>query len=321
MYFRKILFILSVFTIIISGCSNQEAKSNSDDQIKIGIMLSDVGLGDQSFSDSAFQGLTKARDELGIVFDYRELESAGSYKEGLEELVKEESDIVIGLGYMVQEDLEQVAEENPEQQFVLIDAVSELDNITSVSFDAMQGSYLAGVIAAITTETDTIGFIGGEDNETINDFGDGFTAGAKSVTPDIEVDLEYANDFGNDEKGAEIADGMIEEGVDVLFAAAGFTGVGALQEAQRKSAYAIGVDSDQYYYAEKSVITSVLKKVDVAVFDLAKQLVDNGEIPTGHIRLGIANDGVGLAPVRVIELSDQEKQLLDEAEAEFSEQG
>ncbi|WP_186575869.1 BMP family ABC transporter substrate-binding protein [Aquibacillus kalidii] len=294
---KIVLFIL--FAVALSGCSQAESKSVIDDKVKIGIMLSDVGLGDQSFSDLAFEGLIHARDDLGIVFDYRELGDSETYEQGLKELIEQDNDVIIGLGYMVQTDLEKVAKEYPDQQFVLIDSTSSLENVTSVNFKAGQGSYLAGVVAALTTKSNTLGFIGGEDVPIINDFANGYIDGAKSVNPDIKILSQYANNYGDDKLGGEIAKSMINDGADVLFAAAGFTGVGVLKEAQHNGVYAIGVDTDQYFYAEKAVITSVMKNIDVAIFNIAEQLVNNGKIQSGNMDFGIDNKGVGLAPLRV----------------------
>ncbi|SDM12129.1 BMP family lipoprotein [Sediminibacillus halophilus] len=313
----QVVLITIIAVLFIAGCSQQEAAEGEEDPIKIGIMLSDVGLGDQSFSDSAFSGLMKARDELGIVFDYRELDESGSYEPGLKELVAEDNDIIIGLGYMVQEELEKVAEENPDQQFVLIDAVSGLENITSVTFKADQGSYLAGVLAALASDSNTIGFIGGENNDTINQFMNAYREGARSVSSDINVLVEYAGDFGDDQLGAKLAGKMADKKADVIFAAAGFTGTGALKEAQNLGIYAIGVDSDQYFHAEKAVITSVMKNIDSAVYELASQLVENHEIKQGQLDLGIDDNGVGLAPVRIVNLTQKENELLEDAKQQL----
>ncbi|MDL4842581.1 BMP family lipoprotein [Aquibacillus rhizosphaerae] len=317
MYIKRliILFFLAIFLV---GCSDQEVENSIDEKVKIGIMLSDVGLGDQSFSDLAFSGLIRARDELGIIFDYRELAETETYENGLRELIEQDNDIIIGLGFMVQEDLEKVAKDHPNQQFVLIDSESSLENVISVNFKADQGSYLAGIVAAFTTETNKLGFIGGEDNPIINDFEQGFSDGAKSINPDIEILSTYANNFGDDQLGASIAKEMIEEDADVLFAAAGFTGVGALTAAQANGVYAIGVDTDQYYYAEKAVITSVQKNLDVAIFQLAETLVNDGKLATENIVLGVSNEGVGLAPLRVIEYPESVTNRIESAKQELA---
>ncbi len=222
---KRIILLLLCLILSVTGCSQQKPKTKVDDRIKIGIMLSDVGLGDQSFSDTAFNGLVKARDELGVLFDYRELNDTGTYEEGLKQLVNEGNDIVIGLGFNIQQDLEKVAKQFPEQQFVIVDAISELENVTSVTFKEDQGSYLVGIVAALTTKTNKIGFIGGEDTPLINKFESGFIEGIRAVNNHITVVSEYANDFGNEQLGAEIAKKMIDNNVDVIYGVAGLTGV------------------------------------------------------------------------------------------------
>ncbi|KHF40599.1 BMP family lipoprotein [Halalkalibacter okhensis] len=313
---RNIIYsfvLILIFAIFLSGCNIEESNPIKE-KTKIGIMLSDVGLGDQSFSDAAFQGLVRARDELGIVFDYRELKDTETYEQGLMDLVEADHHLIVGLGFMVQEELETVAKQYPNQLFLLVDAVSEVDNIISLTFKEDEGSYLAGVIAALTTETKTIGFIGGDDVPLIQKFANGFAKGAASIDPEIEVLIEYSGDFGNDVLGAEIAKNMIDQDSDVLYSAAGFTGVGALREAQQNGVYAIGVDSDQFYYAEEAIITSMMKNVDVALFDAVKEIQEHNQLSDKHIELGLADNGVGLAPVRIINLTAEQEEELREAE-------
>lgn len=315
---KKMFFLIMTAVLMLVGCSSQQVEDPLEGKVKIGIMLSDVGLGDQSFSDAAFRGLMKARDELEIIFDYREIADTKTYEQGLIELVEQGNDIVIGLGFLVQEDLEKVAKQYPDQRFVLIDAVSELPNVTSLTFKEDEGSYLAGVLAALVTKSNKLGFIGGVDMPLIHKFRDGFIEGAKSVNPDIEIAVEFAGDFGNPDLGAKIGKQMIENGADVLYAAAGFTGVGVLKEAEKSGVYAIGVDSDQYYYAEKAVITSMLKNVDVAVFDIVKAFVEENHIPEGRVELGVSEQGVQLAPIRVISLTPEQEQKLQNVQEQLA---
>ncbi|MED4971027.1 BMP family lipoprotein [Parageobacillus toebii] len=305
------LVIALLVILMMTGCSTKETVTKKD-RIKVGIMLSDVGLGDQSFSDSAFRGLMKARDELGIIFDYRELKDTKTYEQGLKELIKDGNDVVIGLGFMVQEDLEKVAKQYPKQRFILVDSVSDLPNVTSITFKEDEGSFLAGVVAALVTKTNRLGFIGGADVPLIRKFAAGFEKGVHAVKPSASVHIVYAGDFGNDKLGAQIAREMFDQKSDVVYTAAGFTGVGALREAEARGVYAIGVDSDQYFYAEKAVVTSMVKNVDVALFRVLKQYVEKGELPTGTVQLGLAENGVGLAPIRVIPWDDQKQQLLEQ---------
>jgi basic membrane protein A and related proteins len=306
----KFLLAVSIIFLIITGCS-ANTTSSVEKKIKVGIMLSDVGLGDQSFSDAAFSGLIRAREELGIIFDYRELKDVGTYEKGLMELVEEGNDLVVGLGFMVQKDLEKVAKKYPDQHFILIDSVSNLDNITSITFKEDQGSFLAGVLAALTTKSNKIGFVGGADVPLIRKFSNGFEQGVKAVNPDIQVKVLFAGDFGNDKLGEKLASDLINEGCDVLYAAAGLTGVGVLKQAQANGIYAIGVDSDQYFYAEKAVITSMMKNVDVAIYQIIKEYVEKGKVEGGRKELGLKEEGIGLAPIRVISLSKADQQQLE----------
>ncbi|MCD7034936.1 BMP family ABC transporter substrate-binding protein [Metabacillus sp. GX 13764] len=308
---QSVAAIMLVF-ILLAGCASQQPASILDTKPKIGIMLSDAGLGDQSFSDSAFKGLEKARNEGKIFFDYRELKDAGTYEKGLTDLVESGNDLIIALGFMEQEDLEKVAKKYSNKKFILIDAVSELKNVTSITFKENQGSFLAGVAAALVTKTNTIGFIGGDDVPLIHKFADGFEHGIKAVNPAIKINKQYAGNFGDDKLGADLAEKMIKDRADVIYAAAGFTGVGALKKAQENHVYAIGVDTDQYFYAEKAVFTSMVKNVDSAIYDVIKNFADTGKLPEGHIELGLDKDGVGLAPIRIIELSPEQKRIIEQ---------
>lgn len=304
----KLVGIFFLLFVMI-GCSN-ETDFQEKDYLKVGIMLSDVGLGDQSFSDSAFLGVMQARDELDILFSYKELGDTGTYLQGLTELVEEEHDLIIGLGFMVKDDLEKVASTYPNQQFLLIDDVSDLDNITSLVFKEHEGSFLAGLVAGMKTKTNKVGFIGGGDFPLIHKFVAGFKQGVKASNKDAEILIEYANDFGNDKLGEKMARSMIAEGADFIYPAAGYTGVGALNEAQNSGVYGIGVDTDQYFLAENAVVTSMLKKIDVAIFQAIKLFIENGELTEDIIELGLKEDGVGLAEIRIFPLKANEQEIL-----------
>jgi basic membrane protein A and related proteins len=296
-----------------AGCSSASSEEKPDENIQtIGILLSDTGLGDGSFNDSAFRGLERARDELGILFDYREAPD-GNFEEALEELVAQDHDLVIGLGFSIQEALEKVAKEHPKQQFLLIDGSSELDNIISITFKEQEGSFLVGMVAAMKSKSNKLGFIGGADAPVIHRFEKGFEQGAKYVNPSITILKDNANNFGDAALGSSIAEKQIEQGADFIYPAAGFTGVGSIQAAQKAGIYSGGVDSDQYFIAEKSVVTSMLKKIDNAVFNLTQQLVSEGSISESSFELGLKEDGVGLAPVRITELTDEESKKIKEA--------
>lgn len=309
---RAILILLLVAVTLLAGACSNQPNVTEKPHVKIGIMLSDVGLGDQSFSDSAFAGLEKARDELNISFDYREIQEMGSYEKGLEALVQQKNDLVIGVGFAMQEALDTVAKRYPDQAFLIVDSVSTLPNVHSVTFKEEEGSFLVGIVAGMKTTTNKIGFVGGVDVPIIRKFEKGFIQGVKQVNPQATVVSEFAGNFGDDKLGRQIAQKMYKGGVDFIYPAAGFTGVGVLLEAQEQGKYAFGVDVDQFFLAEKSVVSSMLKNVDVAIYEVAKELVENGKLSQKDIVLGIDKNGVGIAPVRVLKLTQQEKTTLDE---------
>lgn len=310
---KRIIFLVSfiICCLVLTACSNDE-KSTENEQIKVGIMLSDAGLGDQSFSDMGFMGLEKARDELGISFDYRELKDTETYEKGLEQLVQEGNDLIIGLGFSIQADLEKVAKKYPDSSFLIIDSQSELPNVNSITFKEEEGSFLIGVVAGMKTKSDTVGFVGGEEAELIKKFEKGFVAGVKAVNPDAKILSKYSGTFGDDKLGESIAREMIASGADYIYPAAGFTGVGVILEAQRQGVYSFGVDSDQFYLAEKSVVSSMVKQVDVAIYDTVKELVETGKIAEKNKQLGLKENGVAIAPIRAIELIPSEQTKIDQ---------
>lgn len=310
---KKVVSMFLFVMLLVAGCSTPMTKETSKEkQQSIGILLSDTGLGDGSFNDSAFRGLERAREELGILFDYREAPD-GDFEGALQELVNQDHELVIGLGFSIQDALEKVASENPDQQFLLIDGFSELDNITSITFKEHEGSFLLGMVAAMKSKTGKVGFISGADVPVIQRFEKGYEQGAKYINPSIKIIKDTANNFGDAELGKTIAEKQMKQGADFLYPAAGFTGVGAIQAAQKAGVLSGGVDSDQYFIAEKSVVTSMVKKVDNAVFNITEELMTDHSISQHSYELGLKEDGVGLAPIRVVNLSPEETKKLEDA--------
>lgn len=269
------LTLMMILTVLILGaCSANNTTTATDTRTKVGIVLTEVGLGDRSFNDAAFDGLVQARNEKSIVFDYRE--PGDNAEAAFEEFAEAKFDLVIGLSDAVQADMEKVAAKYPDQQFLMIDSQSELPNIASISFRAEEGSYLAGVIAAMASTEDHVGFLGGIEIPVLRNFEQGFKQGVLAVKPDATVDAVYAGDFGDADLGEQLAAQMIQEkGADVIYVAAGLTGVGALTEIQKLGKYAIGVDTDQFFLAEKAILTSMLKNVDVSIYNAVNTFVEN----------------------------------------------
>lgn len=309
----SLLFAMCFIPFFLIGCASQSETTKAKDTISAGLLVTESGLGDDSFSDSAFQGLEQARDELGITFDYREPFDK-NYEKQMKELIQQDHDVIIGLGYNALPAVEKMASQYKEQQFVLIDAVSDKENVTSITFKEDEGSYLIGLIAGMKTTSDVVGFIGGEEIPVVQRFEEGFKEGVKEVNPEAEVLVTYANTFDDDQKGASITKDMVAKGADYVFPAAGFTGVGALKEAQSQNIFAFGVDSDQFFVAEESVVTSMLKNVNVALYDVMEQLTNGDALKGKHKTLGVEQGGVGLAPIRLITLTTDQQKRIEKAQ-------
>ncbi|WP_440115824.1 BMP family lipoprotein [Paenibacillus sp. QZ-Y1] len=312
--------ILILMVLSLGACSANNTTTATDTRTKVGIVLTEVGLGDRSFNDAAFDGLVQARNEKSIIFDYREPSKDLTAEAAFEQLVEAKSDLIIGLSDVVQSDMEKVATKYPDQQFLMIDSQSELSNIASISFRAEEGSYLAGIIAGFATKEDHVGFLGGIDIPVLRNFEQGFEQGVKAVKPDAKVDVVYAGDFGNADLGKQIAVEMIQkQGADVIYVAAGLTGVGALTEIQELGKYAIGVDTDQFFLAEKAILTSMLKNVDVSIYNAVNTFIKNNHtFPQKEIVEGLAENSVGLTALHNITLSDEQQQTFEDLKTQIS---
>jgi len=289
------------------------------DSISVSLIYDIGGRGDQSFNDSAYAGALRAEEELGITFTEASPNDDGSNRAELLQLGANASDLVVAVGFLFEGDVAAVGAENPDTSFGVIDSVM-LDfsqdppvpygeNIAGTGFREEQGSFLVGAAAALKSESGKIGFIGGVSGVggLIERFEAGYIAGAKAVNPDIEILSEYVtaapdfDGFNAPDRGKEIGLAMYEDGADVVYHAAGGTGAGLFEAAKDHSdmanrVWAIGVDSDQYLTADPAVqefiLTSMLKRVDVAVYTFVKAVVD-GTFTGGPTTYDLAIDGVG----------------------------
>lgn len=274
-------------------------------------MVTDVGgLGDQSFNDSAFAGLQRAEDELGVAIDVLESGAPTDYEANLTQLAQNDFSPIFAVGFLMTDAINQVAPQFGEQSFAIIDSVVEQPNVASLTFREEQGSYLAGVVAGLMTQQDTeftnpddqvVGFLGGQESPLIQKFQAGYEAGVESVCPDCEVLVEYAGTtpdaFNDPAAGQEIALRMNDDGADIVYHASGATGAGLFEAASERQFFAIGVDSDQAeLFPDAPILTSMLKRVDNAVFQTVEDFV-NDEFPGGEVQtFGLEDEGVGLAP-------------------------
>ncbi|MFD9488101.1 BMP family protein [Streptomyces sp. NPDC059991] len=278
--------------------------------VKVGVAYDVGGRGDHSFNDSAARGIDKAKGEFGG--DIKELTAKTTDTEAdriqrLTDLAQAGYNPVIGIGYAYANSMKQVAAKYPNTTFGIVDSVVEgAKNVDNIVFTEEQGSYLAGVAAALKSKTGHVGFIGGVDVPLIKKFEAGFVQGVKDTKPADKVDVQYlshgsdTSGFASPDKGKEAAQGMLDKDIDVIYTAAGSSGTGAIEAvAGKKGAWAIGVDSDQYNQAslgkyKSAILTSVVKNVDIGVYDLVKSVKD-GKPLTGTNSYPLAKDGVSLA--------------------------
>ena len=255
---------------LLVGCSSSN-ESATDDKITVAMVTDVAGVNDQSFNQSAWEGLQKAEKELGVEVKYLESKQDSDYATNIETLVDEGVDLILGVGLKLTDAINEGAELYPEQKFVLVDNESELDNVKNILFNAQESAYLAGLVAGRMTKTNNVGFIGGMELPSIDTFKYGFMAGVKAANPNAEVQSQYANSFTDQAKGKAIANQMYSNGADIIFTCGGDVGTGAIEAAKENGKFAIGVDRDQSDLAPENVLTSAIKRVDVGIYELVKE--------------------------------------------------
>ncbi|MEP2761879.1 MAG: BMP family ABC transporter substrate-binding protein [Hyphomicrobiales bacterium] len=251
---------------------------------------------DKSFNEAAFNGANKWAEETGGAFREVELQSEAQREQALRRFAENGNNPIVMAGFAFATALDTVAPDFPDTKFVIIDMVVDQPNVRSVVFNEHEGSYLVGVMAAKASESGTVGFIGGMDIPLISKFACGYVQGVKATNPDATVIQNMTGTtpaaWNDPVKGGELTKAQISQGADVVYAAAGGTGLGVLQTAADEEILSIGVDSNQNYLHPGKVLTSMMKRVDVAVFNAFS---DGGDLETGFSVLGLNNDGVGYA--------------------------
>ena len=269
--------------------------------VRVGLVFDVGGKNDKSFNEAAWRGLERARVELGVDVQYIEPTEGADRESALRTLAARGVDLVIGVGFIFGPDLERLAKQFPTVKFAGIDyspseGVGPLPNLAGLRFREHEGSFVVGAIAGMTTRTKVVGFVGGMKIPLIRKFEAGYEAGVRHVCPECRVLGAYAGTepkaFADPSLGEELASAQLGKGADVIFHAAGKTGDGVFAAARRHGARAIGVDSDQYEAAPCCVMTSMVKRVDVAVVDIVRQ-VSEAKFAGGLHELGLAESGVG----------------------------
>ncbi|MEJ8548325.1 BMP family lipoprotein [Brevibacillus borstelensis] len=346
---KKVLSVLSVATLslslVLAGCGSKPegqpgganqggaeggAQGGAAPTARIGMVTDVGGVNDNSFNQSAWEGLQKLQKDLNMPKDnvsYLQSTTDSDYIPNLTQFVKDKWDLTWGIGAVIGDHVKKVASENPDSKLAIIDAEVDAPNVESVLFKEHEGSFLAGVVAAKMTKGKKVGFVGGMELPVIERFEAGFKAGVKAADPSVEVVTVYTGAFDKPDLGKSTASQMYGQGVDIIFHASGATGDGVFNEAiDRKSkgenVWVIGVDKDQSLtFGDKVTLTSMVKRVDEAVYSVSKNVID-GKFEGGKIVwLGLAENGVGLAdtskknvPEDVLKLADEFKEKIVKGE-------
>jgi basic membrane protein A len=307
---RKLLIVvgvlLAVHVVLLFARPAGSAQAAGDRGVKVGLVLDIGGLGDKSFNDGAYKGAVRAEQELGAHIRLIEPGEESDRESGLRLLAAEHMDLVIGVGFIFTDDVTQLAKEYPHINFAVVDYAIGTDkvgnpipppsNVAALKFKEEEGSFLVGALAALVSQSKKVGFVGGMDVPLIQKFEAGYKAGVKSVCASCSVVSQYAGvtpiAFRNPGKGKELALSQYQQGVDVIYHASGSTGLGVFEAARQTGKYAIGVDADQYAEAPGRVLTSMVKGIDVAVFDMVKRVRDK-TFAGGIYTYGLAQNGVG----------------------------
>jgi basic membrane protein A len=299
---RTLFSFVLVASLFMAGCDKSggdgaAAANGAAKKLVVGIVFDSGGRGDKSFNDSAWAGIERAQKELGIQPKSVESKSEKDYEPNLTALAEQECDIVFAIGINMKSALEKVAPNFPNVKFAIVDAPVSGPNVRSLLFREEEGSFLAGYLAGLMTKTNRIGFVGGMEIPLIVKFASGYAAGAKTANPSVEILPEkYTGSWDNLDVGKVSANSLFNSGADIVYHAAGRAGLGVISAAKESGKWAIGVDSDQDGLEPGSVLTSMVKRVDEAVFSTIKD-VEQGAFSAGERVYDLKAGGVGLSPM------------------------
>ena len=296
--------ILSVGTalvaagLLLAGCRLAGAPPAEAGKVHVGIVFDSGGKDDRSFNAAAWQGVQRAAKDFPIVMRDAEPGDPTSLEPAMRAFAERNYDLIIGIGFAQMPIVEAVAKDYPQLQFAIVDGVLDLPNVASLVFKEHEGSYLVGMIAARKSKTGVLGFVGGMDIPLIHRFATGYEEGARAVRPDVRVIPNYVgvteSAWNNPGKGKELAEAQIGKGADVIFAAAGNSGLGVFDAVEQRDKFIIGVDSNQNWVKPGHVLTSMVKRIDNAVYQIVKERV-GGQFKAGIHVYGLEDGGIGYA--------------------------
>ena len=294
--------ILALLVVACSSCQTQGRARGDESKVHVGVVFDIGGKDDRSFNAAAWEGAKLAAKDLPIVLRDVEPGDPTSIEPAMRAFAERSYDLIIGVGFAQTPIMQQVANDYPNTSFAIIDGVvapdEQLPNVAYLLFKEHQGSYLVGMIAARKSQTGVLGFIGGMDIPLIHKFATGFEEGARSVNPNVRIITNYVGvtdaAWNNPGKGKELALAQIGKGADVIFTAAGNSGLGAFDAVEQNNKFVIGVDANQNWVKPGFVLTSMIKRVDTAVYQTIKDRVENAFKGGVHV-YGLENDGVAYA--------------------------
>jgi basic membrane protein A len=295
---------LLVLAPLAAGCGKSPSPGSDattgDQPMQVGLVFDVGGRGDKSFNDAAYAGLEAARNELGIEFTTLETSEGADREAQMRQLAAGPAKLIFGVGFLFTDDIRELAREFPDKKFACVDyTVNPGDtvpaNLVALKFKEEEGSYLVGALAALTSKSRKVGFVGGMSIPLIKKFEAGYVAGVKAADPNCDVIVKYAGNTGNafkdPTKGKELALAEYHAGADVIFHASGSTGLGVFEAARELGKLAIGVDSDQYEEAPGFILTSMVKRVDTAVLETVRDVQEDRFVGGVHT-FGLADAGV-----------------------------
>ncbi len=312
-FFSVVLLLMLVLTLFVTGYSQENTANSKDNNqkgepIRVALVLSGF-LGDKSFNDSAWQGVQRAQEEFNIKVKVMESAVPADWESNLIAMAQDGYDLVIGVSTQLQEPIRKHADEFPNTKFGLIDGVVKKNNVMSAVFAQNEGSFLAGAAAAMFTqktdipnvnEDKIIGWVGGMDIPVLHDFLVGYEQGAKYIDPETRILVSFAGTFNDPLKGKELTLAQYSQGADIVMNVASNTGNGVLEAAHETGKYAIGVDLNQDGIYPGSILTSMLKRVDVASYEMIKSVVEDNFKGGEILYMDVSNGGVGLTDFSVM---------------------
>lgn len=318
MKFRTLLSALALAAVAMAPVSGCQPKSATSD-FKVGLVTDVGGLNDGSFNMLAGQGLKKAKKELGIKTGVIESKQLTDYEKNLSQLASSKYDLIISVGFMMGDATAKVARRFPEAKFAIIDFnyPEVIPNVAGITFAEEQAGFLAGALAAMESKTAKVGFVGGMDVPVIHRFKIGYEAGARAANPKVAILSGYTGKFDDPAKGREVATAQYQQGADIVFHASGQCGLGVIDAAKAAKKLAIGVDADQHSVAPEYVLSSAMKRVDTAVYQVIAD-AHAGKFKPGNVKLTIKDDAVGLAPFYDHQVAPDTRKKLDEFKAKLA---